>query len=194
MRLILASQSPDRLELLRTAGYDVLVMPADLAEPDPASFSDFDAGLMHIAIMKARAVRARGAEGLILAADTVGVVAGEIFGKPRDRADARRMLSAMSNTVHEVCTGWCLMRTRDQLHWTGCEHTSIAMRAWTDDELQWYLDGGEWQGKSGAYGLQLPHDPFVTRIDGSLSNVIGIPLERLATVLREIEQAGGVPG
>mgnify|MGYP003346518276 CR=1 FL=1 len=86
------------------------------------------------------------------------------------------------------------MRTSDQLHWTGCEHTSITMRAWTETELQSYLDSGEWMGKSGAYGLQLPHDPFVTHIEGSLSNVIGIPLERLATLLHEIERAGGLPG
>jgi septum formation protein len=185
-QLVLASQSPDRLQLLRSAGYEVTVFPADIDEPDPASFPDLDAGLIHIATLKARAVQTRGATGLILAADTVGVVTDRIFGKPRDRSDAQRMLTAISGSVHEVYTGWCLLRTRDQLHLTGCERTTITMRAWTDAEMQAYLDSGQWLGKSGAYGLQLPNDPFVDHIAGSTSNVIGIPLERLAAVLAEL--------
>ena len=185
-RLILASQSPHRLELLRNAGYSVSAIPANIPEPDPAAFPDFESGLIHIATLKARAVFKTGAAGLILAADTVGVVAGQVFGKPLDRSDARRMLAAISGTVHQVCTGWCLLRTSDQLHVAGVECTTITMRAWTADEFESYLDGGDWIGKSGAYGLQLPNDPFVTNIAGSPSNVVGIPLERLATVVAEL--------
>jgi septum formation protein len=185
-RLILASQSPHRLELLQNAGYEVAPIPAEILEPDPTTFADFEAGLMHIATLKARAVLAKGAAGIILAADTVGVVSGQVFGKPLDRNDARRMLAAISGTIHEVLTGWCLLRTRDQLFVAGVERTTITMRAWTAGELEAYLDSGSWIGKSGAYGLQFPHDPFVTNISGSASNVVGVPLERLAEVLAEL--------
>ena len=190
-RLFLASQSVYRLELLRNAGYDVEAVSAAVAEPDLADFSDLEAGLVHIAGLKSRAAQRGGARGLILAADTVGFAAGEVFGKPADRKDARRMLQAISGTVHEVLTGWCLFRTRDQLQICGVERTTISMRPWSADELASYLDGGEWIGKCGAYGLQLPRDPFVTRISGSPSNVIGVPLERLAQVIAEFNLGTG---
>ncbi len=184
-RLILASQSADRLELLRRAGYEVEAVPANVAEPDPAGFPDLEAGLVHIAALKARAVARRGAQGLILGADTVGFAGGRVLGKPVNRADALQMLRAISGTVHEVLTGWCLFRTRDRLQIGGVERTTITMRTWAPDEFEAYLDGGEWIGKSGAYGLTLPHDPFVTHVAGSSSNVIGVPLERLTAVIAE---------
>ncbi|MBI3860761.1 MAG: septum formation protein Maf [Planctomycetia bacterium] len=182
-RLTLASQSPSRLELLRNAGYDVDAVPARIAEPDLEAFTDLESGLIHVATLKARAAAKGGASGLILGCDTVGVSASRVFGKPADRAHARRMLEAISGTVHQVLTGWCLLRTRDELHVCGVESTTITMRAWTSAEFDAYLEGGEWIGKSGAYGLQWPHDPFVTQIEGSASNVIGVPLERLAEVI-----------
>jgi len=184
-RLILASQSIYRLELLERAGYGVHAIPAGIVEPSLVDFSDLDAGLIHTAALKARAVWQKGAQGLIFAADTVGLVGGEVFGKPADRNDALRMLRAISGTAHEVLTGWCLFRTRDQLQLAGVERTGISMRPWTAGEFSAYLDRGRWQGKSGAYGLQLPDDPFVTRIEGSRSNVVGVPLERLAQVFAE---------
>jgi septum formation protein len=105
------------------------------------------------------------------------------------------MLQAISGTVHEVLTGWYLLRTRDQFHVAGVDSTTITMRTWTQDELEAYLDSGAWIGKSGAYGLQLPHDPFVTSIAGSASNVIGIPLEQLTNVIAEsgLDGSGSTP-
>jgi len=183
--LVLASQSPYRLELLRGAGYGVRACPAHIDEPDPLTLGDLRSGLIHIAERKARTVWERGEQGLILAADTVGHVGGEVFGKPLDRNDARRMLQAISGVSHEVLTGWCLLRTRDGLLVAGCEATRIVMRPWTTAELEGYLDSGEWEGKCGAYGLQWPGDPFVTRLEGSAANVVGVPLERLEQVLAE---------
>src|SRR5262245_56050907 len=127
-RLILASRSPYRLQLLRDAGFDVEAVPADIAEPDPATFADLHAGLTYIAHLKAIAVARAGHAGLILAADTVGCIAGRIFGKPTDREEACTMLQAISGTVHEVLTGWCLLRTRDSLLLGGVERTEIEMR------------------------------------------------------------------
>ena len=84
-----------------------------------------------------------------------------------------------------VLTGWCFLRTSDGLSFSGVESTSIEMRRWSDQEVEAYLDSGEWEGKCGAYGLQWPNDPFVTALDGSPSNVIGLPLETLDRVWTE---------
>lgn len=187
MHLILASRSADRLQLLQEAGYEVEAIPADIDEPPLAGCADLEAGLIEIALSKAHTVWRRGAHGLILAADTVGLVADEVFGKPVDREDARRMLLAISGTTHAVLTGWCLLRSRDQLQISGIERTTITMRPWTAGEVTAYLDAGAWIGKSGAYALQIPDDPFVTSITGSHSNVVGLPLERLREALSELQ-------
>lgn len=182
-RLILASGSPHRLQLLREAGYDVEAVPPGIDEPDPASLGDLETGLRQVAELKARAVHRLRPEALIFAADTVGCVQGRAFGKPRDLHQAREMLQAISGTTHDVLTGWCLLRPGDKGSLGGVERTQITMRRWTDLERESYLAGGEWIGKSGAYGLQLPRDPFVTRIEGSVSSVVGVPLERLAEAM-----------
>lgn len=186
IRLILASQSPHRLTLLRGAGYDVEARPAFIREPALDGVPDLTAALEQIARLKARSSEAQGAQGLIFAADTVGRVADRVFGKPRDRNEARQMLEAISGTTHDVLTGWCLLRTSDAQMRSGTETTQIEMRGWSDAELEHYLDSGAWRGKSGAYGLQWPVDPFVVRMQGSASSVVGVPLERLAEVLAEL--------
>lgn len=145
---------------------------------------------MYLAQLKARAVQRLGHSGVILGADTVSLAGGEILGKPADREIARQMLGKLSGTTHQVLTGWCLLRTMDGLALTGVEQTEITMRHWTDSQIRSYLDSGEWQGKCGAYGLRLPIDPFVTGMTGSASNVIGLPLERLAEVWREFPSLG----
>jgi septum formation protein len=184
-RLILASRSPHRLQLLRDAGYTVESIPSDVAEPELTSGEGLRLRLLGLAQTKVEAVARTGAEGLILGADTVGCVAGQVFGKPADRNDALRMLQTISGTTHEVLTGWCLLRTADRLFLSGVERTVIHMRSWTAQELEAYLDSRQWVEKSGAYGLETPVDPFVDRIEGSPSSVIGVPLERLQAVIDE---------
>jgi len=184
-RFILASRSPHRLQLLRDAGYEVESIPSDFVARDLPCGADLDLKLISLAQAKVEAVARTGAEGLILGADTVGLVVGRIYGKPADRHEARAMLEAISGTTHDVLTGWCLLRTADQLFLSGVERTLIHMRPWTAAELDTYLDSGEWINKSGAYGLQLPFDPFVDKIEGSASSVIGVPLERLRAVIEE---------
>lgn len=186
--LILASGSPYRKQLLEDAGYRVTAVVSGVAEPDLSSFPDLGAGLTYLAHVKARAVQALGYEGLIVGADTMSLVGRDVLGKPSDIEDARRMLLQLSGAAHVVLTGWCLLRTTDGLSWSGVEETSVRMREWTASELEDYLENGEWQGKCGAYGLQLPHDPFVTELKGSASNVIGIPLERLAALFDEFPE------
>lgn len=188
--LILASGSPHRKQLLLDAGYQVTAVMSGVVEPDLTNFPDLWAGLICLAQMKARAVQALGYEGLILGADTISLVGQDILGKPADIEDARRMLHQLSGGAHAVLTGWCLLRTADGLSWCGVEQTLVSMREWTASEVHGYLQSGEWQGKCGAYGLQLPQDPFVTSLQGSASNVIGIPLERLASVFDEFPALG----
>lgn len=183
--IILASGSPYRKQLLEQAGYMVTAVASGVDEPDLTAFPDLRAGLIYLAHLKARAVQQQGHTGLILAADTVSLVGGQILGKPVDRPDALRMLRLLSGAAHQVLTGWCWLRSSDGLSCGGVEQTVITMRDWTEPELRAYLDGGEWQGKCGAYGLQVPVDPFVTGLTGSPSNVIGLPLERLESVWRE---------
>lgn len=184
-KLILASGSAYRLQLLQQQGYEVTAVVSGVAEPSLDDASDLGAGLIYLAHLKARAVARMGHQGLILAADTLSHAGGQLLGKPDDIVDARRMLQTLSGSTHDVLTGWCLTRTSDGVSWSGVETTQITMRDWTEAEIQKYLDSGEWEGKCGAYGLQLPHDPFVTEMLGSASNVIGLPLERLDCVWRE---------
>lgn len=183
--IILASGSPYRKQLLEQAGYGVTAVASGVDEPDLTGFADLRAGLIYLAQLKAQAVQRQGYSGFILGADTVSLVEGQILGKPVDGADARRMLRLLSGGTHQVLTGWCWLRTSDGMSCSGVELTTIIMREWTESEIQAYLDGGEWQGKCGAYGLQMPVDPFVTALTGSSYNVIGLPLERLEVLWRE---------
>ena len=184
--LILASGSPWRLQLLREAGIEPRVQVSQIEEPDLAGFADLEAGLVYVAHLKAREVARTGATGLILAADTVSRARGELLGKATSRAEARRMLESLSGTEHDVLTGWCVLRTGDERLVGAVGRTILEMRPWSEAEIEAYLNSGEWEGKCGAYGLQMPDDPFVTGMTGSASNVVGLPMESLLPVLREL--------
>lgn len=190
-RILLASQSVYRREVLEQAGYTVETYTTGIPEPEPLEFGDLQTGMAVLAVMKARAARRAGKTGLILACDTVSYVNGVVVQKPVDRADAERMLRAISDNTHEVLTGWCLLRARDELIVSGVETTRLTMRAWTEAERVAYLDSGEWEGKCGGYGLQVPRDPFLVRIEGSAANVIGVPVERVNAVLEEFPELRG---
>lgn len=180
--LVLASASPRRRQLLAEAGYVFEVDPSDIDEPEPppgTSPADYAVGLSW---RKASAVAARRGSGLILAADTVCAVGGEILNKPRDRADAERMIRIQEGRNTEVLTGLCLYRA-DRREWVGAVEISIVrFRPLDDAERVAYLDSGRWEGKSGGYGVQ-DRDPFVEVAGGSFSNVVGLPMERLAELL-----------
>ncbi|MDG3004577.1 Maf family protein [Paludisphaera mucosa] len=180
--LILASASPRRRQLLDEAGYAFEVDPSDVEEPGPAAGADPGAYAADLAWRKARAVAARRGAGLILAADTVCAVGGEILNKPVDRDDAERMIRLQEGGDADVITGLCLHRG-DRPEWLGAIEVSVVrFRALSDAERAAYLDSGRWEGKSGAYGVQ-DRDPFVSVARGSFSNVVGLPMERLAALL-----------
>jgi len=180
--LILASASPRRRQLLAEAGYSFEVDPSDIVESPPGPGVSPVEYAADLAWRKARAVASRHNAGLILAADTVCAVGPEILNKPLDRDDAERMIRLQEGRDTEVITGLCLYRA-DRPEWLGAVEVSIVrFRPLADAERRDYLDSGRWEGKSGAYGVQ-DHDPFVRVAGGSFSNVVGLPMERLAKLL-----------
>ena len=182
-RLILASASPRRRMLLEEAGYPLEIDPSGFEEPDPASGTVPADYAAQLAWRKAAAVAARRKAGLILGADTVCDVAGEILNKPLDRADAERMIRLQEGHETDVISGVCLFRAESH-EWVGAVEVSVVrFRPLSDRERNEYLDSNRWQGKSGGYGVQ-DHDPFVQVVKGSFSNVVGLPMEKLADLLQ----------
>jgi septum formation protein len=182
-RLILASASPRRRQLLEEAGFAFEVDPSDVEEPEPAPGVEPALYAADLAWRKAVAVATRRKAGLVLAADTVGAVDGAILNKPVDRAEAERMIRLQEGRDSDVLTGVCLVRA-ENWEWAGAVETSVVrFRILTDGERAGYLDSLRWQGKAGAYGVQ-DKDPFVEVVRGSFSNVVGLPMERLEALLR----------
>ena len=182
-RLILASNSWGRKWLMEQAGYSFEVKPSNVDEPTEARLGDCRHYVGELAWLKAEAVALKEPDGLVIAADTVGWLHGKVIGKPADEADARRIITALSGTVHELWTGVCLwLRPGDfQLCWQ--ERSLVRMAPLTGAEIDAYLTTRKWEGCSGAYSIEFPHDPYLTIEDGSASNVVGLPMESLARAL-----------
>lgn len=193
-RLVLASGSPARRELLRRAGFTFDVQPSSVDEPTDSGFDDPALLVQHIAWLKAAAVARPMVERshtIVLSADTVGWHNGRVIGKPSDAADARRILRLLGGTVHELWTGVCLWLcpTGVQIAWQ--EKSLVEMTRMSDCELDAYIESGVWHGCSGAYAIQEEgDDPLVHVRSGSKSNVIGLPMETLTRVLRWLESGG----
>jgi septum formation protein len=191
IRLTLASGSPARRELLTRAGYRFVVNPANVDEPDGSGVTDIRRYVQEVAWSKAAAVAPRVADGVVLAADTVGWIDGRVIGKPADEADARRILTLLGGREHELWTGVVLWRRPDDVQLAWQEVSRVFFRRLSDAELDGYLATRTWQGCSGAYAIQEEDDPFVRVATGSVSNVIGLPMETSETLLRWF--AGIVP-
>jgi septum formation protein len=192
IRLILASASPARRQLLCEAGYDFEVRPAGIEEPSGVGFTDPRAFVEHVAWQKANAVATAISQSetdacIVISADTVGWIDGQPVGKPADEADARRILQCLAGTEHELWTGVCLWRRPDDLQIAFQELSRVAMRALSTAELDGYLKTRQWQGCSGAYAIEIGDDPYVRVVSGSKTNVIGLPMERLEAVLGELK-------
>ena len=191
MRLILASASPRRADLLRSAGIEFDVSHANVDESVLPGETP-EEHVRRLADAKARAVLARAGARPVLGADTVVVVDGQILGKPRDDGDARRMLRLLSGRQHVVMTGVCLLNSAGPAkaghyeqrggpakarHYIHVTVTTVEFAALTDAEIDGYVASGEPADKAGAYAVQGLASRFVTRIDGSYSNVVGLPVD-----------------
>lgn len=182
--LVLASASPRRAQLLARLGLDPVIRPPDLDEtPRP----DEGPGelVTRLAATKAAVGSAAGrGDEVVLAADTVVVLDGEVLGKPRDREHARAMLTVLSGRTHRVTTGVAVRRGRMTRESTTT--TRVRFRPLNDADIAWYLDTGEPHDKAGAYGLQGAGAVLVERLVGSDTNVIGLPLAQTVALLRAV--------
>lgn len=187
-RLILASGSLGRRQLMERSGWPFEVRPANIDEPTEARLGDCRQYVGELAWLKAQAVAGTVDDGIVIAADTVGWQHGKVVGKPDDEADARRIITALAGTTHELWTGVCLwVRPSDfQICWQ--EVSRVQMKAMTADEIEAYLRTRKWVGCSGAYAIEMPHDPLLSVVEGSVSNVIGLPMESLERALAWAER------
>lgn len=181
-RIILASGSPRRRELLHELGISFEIYKPDVDE----SHSEHEAPeelCLRLSQLKAKAGAEVFHDAVIIAADTIVVVDGEILGKPHDRDDAFNMLRTLQNREHEVLTGISLCMNENII--SHVEHTRVKFRALDDDEIQAYISSGECDDKAGAYAVQGKGSLLVERIDGDYFNVVGLPVCRLGKMLAE---------
>jgi septum formation protein len=182
-KLVLGSQSPRRKELLSWLNIKFEIVTADLDEIsneiDPQKIA------LDLALQKARAVKEKckaSDNNFIIAADTIVVLQNEIYGKPKDRNDAERILHELEGKTHQVITGVCFC-------YAGIEHaffdqTDVTFNSISSDIMKNYLDTNDSLDKAGAYGIQGPSLTFISKINGSFSNVVGFPLDKVITELQ----------
>ncbi len=181
--LILASASPRRRDLLNQAGIipaaitPVEVIETPLAGEKPGVYAQ------RLAAQKATLVAKKHKGALVLAADTVVAAGARILGKPANRAEAEKFLKLLSGRRHRVITSIALMPSQGKLAQKTLT-TSVSFKRLTAGEINWYLDSGEWRGKAGAYAIQGKAGAFVKRINGSYTNVVGLPLYETLALLR----------
>lgn len=177
--IILASKSPRRREILKNAGYEFTIIEADIDETVMELLSPSET-VINIALKKALYVKKINLDmnSIILAADTMVSKNGNLLGKPKNADDAFNMLKALSGAWHEVYTGYCILKGKQQF--TGCEVTKVKFRIVTDEEINKYIQSGEPFDKAGAYGVQDRASAFVERIEGDFFNVMGLPICKIS--------------
>lgn len=185
-RVVLASASPRRRELLEEMGVNFNILPADIDETPVAGVHPRQMA-ERLARQKAEAVLANcPPDVLVVAADTIVVVDDRILGKPADREQARQMLRDLRGRTHLVITGMSIIDKADGRQVDGSDVTEVVMRDFGDEEIELYLQSGEADDKAGAYAIQGRGGDFVSGIRGSLSNVIGLPVEMLSSIFKDM--------
>jgi septum formation protein len=182
-RILLASASPRRKALLAAAGFDVDVEAVDVDEA-PREAEPPEAYVARVAHAKALASARQHPDRVVLAADTTVTIDGVILGKPSDDDDAARMLRRLSGRTHDVFTA--VVVARRDICLRHLERTAVTMRALSAEEIAWYVASGEPRDKAGAYAIQGLASRFVTRIDGSYTNVVGLPVPAIVDLLRRV--------
>jgi septum formation protein len=184
-RIILASASPRRVELLKLAGLTFDVIPAGIDETalpqeEPSQH------VRRLAAEKALCVAEGQPDCLVIGADTIVFIDGEILGKPASREDARKMVATLSGRAHEVYTGFCMANMNRGTRIIEVVRTTVIFREIAPDEIAWYVGTPEPHDKAGAYAAQGMSASFVREIHGSYTNVIGLPLAEVIEKLKEI--------
>jgi septum formation protein len=179
--LVLASRSPRRERLLREAGYEFTIEPADIDERAfPAQLAPSETPV-HLSRAKARAVAAKFPDHVVLAADTIIVFAERVIGQPKDASDARRIIQLLSGTTHIVVSGVAVQHAARDFAQDARVMSAVRLKLLTPDELDTYIASGQWEGKAGGYGLQ--DATLVERVGGCRTNVIGLPMKTTKTLL-----------
>ncbi len=181
-KLILASGSPRRRELLAKLGYEFEVCPADVDENVEGKAEDV---VMLLARTKARAAAAGRAEGVVIASDTLVSLDGVGLGKPQSAEDAKEMLLSLSGREHDVYTGVCAIDAETGRTMERCVRTGVQFRELSEEEIDEYIATGEPMDKAGAYGIQGGAGGFVTWLDGSFENVMGFPVDEVDAILKK---------
>ncbi len=184
--LLLASSSARRHQLMDEAGYRFDIATPPFEEPSEARHPDVPPAIHaeSLAYFKASSVARLHPGHTILAADTIACLDGQVIGKPANRDDARFILGRLSGTTHEVISGVALIDPEACRRMLRHDVTVVRIRPLDAEEIEDYLDSGEWKGKAGAYGIQDHGDRFVERVDGSFTNVVGLPMELIAVMFR----------
>jgi len=185
VKIVLASQSPRRKELLAEAGYEFTVHPADINES--AFESEPDTPRVHaerLAMAKAEYVAEKFPDCLVIAADTIVDCDGQIIGKPADAAEAEEITRKLFARPHKVITAVAIMHLAGGIKLLESDTTTVYPKKMSDRQIARHIAGRLWQDKSGAYAIKQQDDEFVERIDGSLTNVMGLPMELLERMLR----------
>ncbi len=183
--VILASSSPRRKQLLAEAGYKFTIVCPDIDESafdtegiSPCEFAE------RLALAKAKAVAEKFPQCLVLGADTVADYKGRIIGKPADAAEAEEITRRLFSGPHQVITAVAIVRLSDGTEIVESDSTTVIPKKLTDNQIAKHIKGGSWRGKAGAYAIQEGGDEFVERIEGSLTNVMGLPMELLQRLLK----------
>jgi septum formation protein len=190
MRVILASASPRRAQVLRDAGIE---FEARLAQVEESRRPNETAEAMVRRLAEEKAVAGAAGvagEALVIAADTAVMCEGALFGKPASAADAQRMLRLLAGRTHKVVTGLAVLRLPDRASRVELETTRVAFAPMTEADIEDYVASREPLDKAGAYGIQGRGGRFVTRIEGCYFNVVGLPLARLYRLMGELGWSG----
>lgn len=183
-KIILASKSPRRADLLKQIGFTFEIYPSEIEEPQITRISPATA-VQELALTKARTVAAKFDAGIVIGADTVVVIDGQPIGKPENDAHAIEILNQLSGNEHEVITGVALIDIKRKNEVVWAEKTAVYFRTLRQSEIVAYVHRGESSDKAGAYGIQGRAGAFVERIEGCYFNVVGLPLASLTVRLRK---------
>ncbi len=187
LSIILASASPRRKQLLAQAGYKFEVIVPDIDESAfPAERGKSVKYAKHLALAKARSVAAKFPNRLVIGADTVVDFKGQIIGKPAEAKDAKRITRKLFSSPHKVITGVAIIRMSDGIEIVESDTTTVYPKKMSERQIAEHIRGGSWKDKAGAYAIQETGDRFVERIKGSLTNVMGFPMELVVRMLEKV--------
>ena len=184
---ILASSSPRRMQLLTEAGYEFAVVHPDIDESSFTTDQIFPCKYAEqLALAKAKSVVQKFPDSPVIGADTIVDCRDEIIGKPAGAEEARRIILKLFSEPHKVITGLAVCRARDGVEIVAHDSTTVYPKQLTQDQIDGHIESGLWKDKSGAYAIKENGDEFIERIEGSLTNVMGLPMELLEQLLKKI--------